>query len=118
MFGAPFSPNYWIFAVFRFLIGLASGGIITSTPVYISEIVGPKVKDVAGTLSLTVDQLSTISLALFAYLAPTWRWYQLQYSSVAIFVLAAILFIPETPRWLIATKKYDEAVILMTKAAR
>lgn len=118
MFGSSFAPNYWTFTGLRFFVGVASGGILSITAVYTLEIVGPQYREIAGTLPLMPDAIAEATLAVFAYLAPTWNVYLLGYSGVSLVILILMFFLPETPRWLIANGKADGAVDLMTKAAK
>ena len=46
-----------------------------------------------------------------------WRNLHLAFGIPAFFLLALTWFIPESPRWLIASKKYAQAEKLLQKAA-
>lgn len=118
MMAAAFAPTYWTFTALRFFVGAASGGIMSITAVFNIEIVGPGHREIAGGLGLLPDSISEIILAVFAYFAPTWKIYLLGFSGTSVVIATMLLFIPETPRWLVTTGKVDKAVELMSKAAK
>ncbi|PZC71534.1 hypothetical protein B5X24_HaOG213178 [Helicoverpa armigera] len=118
MIASAFAPTYWTFTALRFFVGVASGGIMSITAVFTLETVGPQHREVAGTLALLPDSIAEASLALFAYLATTWRVYLLEIGGLSSGILLLLLFLPETPRWLMAKGKADAVVELMTKAAK
>ncbi|KAJ8733088.1 hypothetical protein PYW08_001386 [Mythimna loreyi] len=113
-----FAPDYWSFTVLRFFVGLASGGIMSITSVYILEVVGPQHKELAGPLSLLPDSIALATLSGFAYLATSWRIYLLEFGGISTAIMVLLFFLPETPRWLMANGKADKTVELMTKAAK
>ncbi|KAG6464788.1 solute carrier family 22 member 15 [Manduca sexta] len=117
MLAAPFSPNYWSFVTLRFLIGIPSGGTLIVGIVYIMEIVGPKHREVVGTLALLPDGLTQASLSLFAYYTRNWRIYSLAYTALSVIPFVLVLFIPESPRWLISKGERDKAYAVMLEAA-
>lgn len=118
MIGTAFTPNYWTFTAIRLFVGLASGGIMSITSVYTLEVVGPQHRELAGTLVLLPDSIAEATLPGFAFLASTWRVYLLEFGGVSLAILLFLVFLPETPRWLMANGKANEIVELMTKAAK
>lgn len=48
MVASPFSPNYWVYAGLRFVIGMSSGGVLVVGIVIVLEVVGPQHRDIAG----------------------------------------------------------------------
>lgn len=51
MVASPFSPNYWVYAGLRFVIGMSSGGVLVVGIVIVLEVVGPQHRDIAGIFS-------------------------------------------------------------------
>lgn len=115
---APFTPNYWIFTTTRFFIGLASGGVMIIGIVYILETVGPQYREIAGTLTLLPDGISESSLSGIAYYSPGWRMFLLGYSFISLVISTLVLFLPETPRWLFSKGKFEEAINILSTAAK
>jgi sugar porter (SP) family MFS transporter len=96
----------------RFIVGLGVGGASMSVPLYISELAPA---DVRGRL-VSTNQLMITSGIVCAYLvdyafasAGEWRWMFGVGLIPAIILGAAILFMPESPRWLVARGRVDSA---------
>ncbi|XP_075972072.1 solute carrier family 22 member 13-like isoform X2 [Anticarsia gemmatalis] len=118
MLAVPLSPSYWFFNGLRFFIGMASGGTMVISLVFIIEVVGPQYREAAGSLAIMPDGLAQALLSAFAYFAVDWRMYLLEYSAVSMFIYIFIALLPETPRWLMAKGKADEALHVMSTAAK
>lgn len=118
MIAAPFAPSYWIFTTVRFFVGLASGGVMIIGIVYILETVGPQYREIAGTLTLLPDGISEASLSGIAYYSPGWRIYLIGYSLISLVIASLVLFLPETPRWLISKGKFDKGIQILITAAK
>ena len=48
-------------------------------------------------------------MSVFAYLIPQWRTLSIVTSVLGLGPLILMLFVPESPRWLIAKQKYEQA---------
>lgn len=118
MLATPFSPNFWIFSCFRFITGIAIGGALTIPIVYVMEIIGNDLREIASCGIVQPDGLAQASLAVFAYYSPTWNIYAFAYGAVAIIILVLVVFVPESPRWLISRGRTDEAIKVISKAAK
>lgn len=118
MFAVPYCPSYWTITACRFFIGLGCGGIYSLTAVYSSEVIGTKLIEVVTCAALLPDGLAIASFAIFAHFSSHWRTFVLEYSVVSVFIVLLLFLLPETPRWLIANGKTNEAVKVMTTAAK
>lgn len=118
MIVTPFAPDYWTFNVFRFLVGIASGGVLIVGILFVIENVGQEYREFAGTLALLPDGFSEVILSGIAYYSTTWRIYLLMYSSLSIYIVLVVMVLPETPRWLLSKGRADDAVKVLTRAAR
>lgn len=104
--GTALAPDWYTFLIFRFLGGIGVGISSVTAPMYISEIAPTKSR---GKL-VALFQFNIVFGILIAYLsnyvfadigANDWRW-MLGIQAVPSFIyLVAILFVPESPRWLI-----------------
>ncbi|TVU91644.1 MULTISPECIES: sugar porter family MFS transporter [Halomonadaceae] len=112
------------FVLYRILGGLAVGAASVMTPAYISEVAPSAYR---GRLA-TIQQVAIISGLFMAFLSnyvlayvagsamselwfgfATWRWmFWIELIPASVF-LVALLFIPESPRYLISTGKQGEA---------
>ena len=97
----------------RIIIGVAVGMISFAAPVYLSEIAPEKIR---GTL-VALYQLALTAGILLSYLINrifantelNWRLMLGSGALPAIVLLIGILFLHDTPRWLISKNKIDEA---------
>lgn len=121
--GCVIAPGYGVFLVFRFVLGLAVGGASVTVPVYLAE-VAPFEKRGSivsrNELMIVTGQflafaINAIIANLFGHHEGVWR-YMLAVAVVpAIFLFFGMLRMPESPRWLIANGRDDEALaVLMT----
>ncbi|KAF9799070.1 hypothetical protein SFRURICE_008580, partial [Spodoptera frugiperda] len=118
MSAVPFSPSYWIFNGLRFFIGMASGGAMIISLVFIIEIVGPQHREAAGSLAIMPDGLAQALLSVFAYFAVDWRMFLMEYAITSFFIYVFIICLPESPRWLMSKGNGEKALEVLTRAAK
>jgi len=112
--GTAFSHDPYTFAFFRFLGGLGVGASTIAAPAYISEIA--PAKDRGRLVSLyQFNIVFGILVAFFSnYLlsgigANDWRWMLGIQAIPATVYTILVLYIPESPRWLISKSRIEEA---------
>ena len=120
--GCALASNWPAFLLFRFLCGLAIGGSSVLAPVYIAEIAPPRHR---GWL-VGLFQLMIVTGILAAYLSNAtitglvvgeteWRW-KLGVTAAPALIFFILLFaIPNSPRWLLAKGRRDEAIAAMAR---
>ncbi len=128
--GAGIAGSSAEFIMFRVIGGLAVGAASIICPAYISEVAPAHYR---GKLS-SVQQIAIISGLFFSFLSnyflaktagsstailwmgyETWRWmFWVQTIPAALF-LVALFFIPESPRFLVASGKRDKAEAVLGK---
>lgn len=119
--GCVISPTYEVLLVFRFVLGLAVGGASVTVPVYLAE-VAPFEK--RGSL-VSRNELMIVSGQFLAFLInaiignvwggndEVWR-YMLAVAVIPAFVLFfGMLRMPESPRWLVAKGRDDDALAVL-----
>lgn len=109
---AAFTPTYPVLLVARVVIGLAVGSASMVVPLYIGEVVPPRVR--GGLVSL--NQLAITSGILVSYLidyglsgSGNWRLMFGLAAIPAVLLFAGMLFQKESPHWLIRQGRIDEA---------
>ncbi len=128
--GSGVAGNPAEFMVYRVLGGLAVGAASVLAPAYISEVAPAKYR---GTLS-SIQQVAIISGLFFAFLSnyaiahkagssldmfawnfEAWRWMFWVELIPAVTFFFALLLIPESPRYLVASGKKEQAVKVLGK---
>lgn len=92
----------------RFLTGLCCGLICVVTPMYIVEISTPEVR---GSIGCRFQLFICIGIILVSFLGKylVWNWVAIWASVVAVLAPLLMLFIPESPCWLLKKEKHAEA---------
>ncbi len=124
-----FAPSQPVFVIARIMGGMAVGAASVLSPAYISEVAPANIR---GRMT-TVQQIMIITglTAAFVvnyYLAQSagsstsgfwlgleaWRWMYLMQAAPAAVFLVALLFIPESPRYLVSKGRDEEAMQVLT----
>jgi len=130
-----FAPNFWVLVVGRLMAGLGVGATLIIAPMYIAELSPPAIR---GRL-VSFNQLNIViglSAAFFSnyiilklgdssaswahslkFAEYNWRWMLGIEAVPAAFYFFALLFVPESPRWLVLNGREDEGLAVMTKAS-
>jgi len=113
--GSALVNDWYLFLIFRFMGGLGVGASSVAAPMYISEISPAKSR---GKM-VGLFQFNVVFGILIAYFSNyfmqdlgenAWRWMLGIQAVPSLVFLLAILYVPESPRWLVMKKgKYDEA---------
>ncbi|XP_072178656.1 organic cation transporter protein-like [Diadema setosum] len=112
-----FSPNIWVFTVLRFVVGAAIYGVLISSFVMGTELVGPSKRYFTGIAMNFYWAVGAIILAGIAYFIRNWRHLQLCVSLIPVAYFAIFPFLPESARWLIAKGRLKKAEKVLQKAA-
>lgn len=117
-FGCALAWNWLSLVLFRWLGGVAVGGASVVSPMYITEIAPAKRRGVL----VAVSQLNIVMGILVAYLSnylvasvlgaehpDAWRWMFGVMAVPSLAFLLTVLFIPESPRWLMKQARRGEA---------
>lgn len=107
------APNIYVLILSRILVGLAVGIVNFVVPLYLSE-VSPK--QLRGTLvslyqwAITAGILfSYVINAAFAQAVYSWRWMLFAGVFPGLILLIGMMFLSDTPRWLVSKNRDDEA---------
>ena len=129
-FGSGIAASSTQFVLYRIIGGLAVGGASVLAPAYISEVTPAHLRgrlsssqQVMIIIGLTAAFLSNYLLAEFAGASTNpfwlgiaaWRWMFWMELGPAIVFLVALLFIPESPRFLVSKNRNAEASSVLAR---
>ncbi|WP_172255919.1 sugar porter family MFS transporter [Saccharibacillus deserti] len=121
--GCTLAPNMEIMIVARFMLGLAVGGASVTVPSYLAE-VAPA--DQRGGI-VTRNELMIVSGQLAAFVINAilgsfmgehphvWRYMLVIAALPAIFLFIGMFRVPESPRWLVAKDRTNDALGVLRK---
>lgn len=110
--GSALAPSAGVLILFRVVLGLAVGAASVIVPLYLAELAPTNIRGAIASL----NQLMIVTGILVAYivnlsLAASGGWRLMLGLAVvpALVMLLGMLFMPETPRWLVAKDREPEA---------
>lgn len=112
------SPNVETYIFFKFVITMMDAGQYLGLFVFIMETCATKYRAAAGTLFVIPWALGYMAVPGIAYLARTWKVLQLAYAIPTLLATVFFVWLPESPRWLIIRGRHQEALKVMTQAAK
>jgi len=115
---AAFATNYVIFIFLRFLIAFSVSGVFECGFVLVTEICGPTYRTYFGILTQFPFGIGAALLPLIAYFIREWQSLQLAISLPCILLASFYWFVPESPRWLMAEGRLDEALKILKDGAK
>lgn len=116
--GTSFSTSFWMFCVLRFITAVVTGGTMVTSFVLVMEIIGVKYRELFSVLYQIPFNIGHLTLAVFAYYLRDWRYFQFAISIPSVLLISYYWLVPESPRWLFAVNRVDDAVTVLRKAAK
>jgi len=114
--------DFWGMIFLSVLSTLGVGGIVATHSVYISEMIAPHLRNRALLASQGVTALVAVSVNMLAFWLFPGRWQLFLWISAAVEVLILLpllwWLLPESPRWLEAHGRADEAERVMAEYER
>jgi SP family arabinose:H+ symporter-like MFS transporter len=114
--GCAFAWNWYALVFFRFIGGLGIGGSSVLGPMYIAELAPAKFRGrLVGlfqfnvVLGILLAYFSNYIVGFFHFGLDEWRWKFAVPAIPALLFLVMLFGIPRSPRWLVKTKRIDEA---------
>uniref|UniRef100_A0A2K5F6H7 Solute carrier family 22 member 5 n=1 Tax=Aotus nancymaae TaxID=37293 RepID=A0A2K5F6H7_AOTNA len=114
-----FSKNFEMFVVLFVFVGMGQISNYVAAFVLGTEILGKSVRIIFSTLGVCIFYaFGYMVLPLFAYFIRDWRMLLLALTVPGVLCVALWWFIPESPRWLISQGRFEEAEVIIRKAAK
>ncbi|OAL52923.1 general substrate transporter [Pyrenochaeta sp. DS3sAY3a] len=113
--------NFGMFIAGRFFVGLGGGLIATAAPPLLGELAYPTHRPIYTATYNTQWYVGAIVAAWSTYgtfrMSSSWSWRipSLLQALVSIFQIAFVWFVPESPRWLIANGRTEEATRILSR---
>jgi SP family arabinose:H+ symporter-like MFS transporter len=120
--GSASAHSLVYFLAARILGGVAVGVASILSPMYIAELAPAKYR---GSL-VSLNQLAIVIGILIAFFSNyllvdsgvnNWRWMLLVMAAPAVLLFFSLLLVPESPRWLVARQRNDEALKVLIKTS-
>lgn len=115
--GSALSVNASSLITARIINGLGVGGSMAIIPVYLAELAPTRMR---GSLTALNQLMITIGV-LIAYISnyfltpfEAWRWMLAVCSIPGIIIIIGIIYMPESPRWLLQNRKESQARKIMS----
>ncbi|KAM9798376.1 solute carrier family 22 member 16 [Neosynchiropus ocellatus] len=112
------SGNYYVFIVLRFLLAMVSSGYLVVVFVYVTEFTGIRVRTWTSMHVHAAFAVGVMVVALMGYLVRVWWIYQIILSLCTSPFLLFCWKFPETPFYLIAKGRFQDAQTLLDTIAR
>ncbi|KXJ28936.1 Organic cation transporter protein [Exaiptasia diaphana] len=102
-------------SILRFCVGFVQSSLMVSQYAFSIEVVGPKKRTFAGIATTLIWKVGGAMNVSLAYFFPYWRHHIIAGSIPGFLFLPFYLIFPESPRWLVAQGRLDEAQIILEK---
>lgn len=113
-----FMPTFELFLLFKLIAAVATGGTMLIGFSIVVEIVSVHYRSSVLTLYQISFALGYLMVPGFSYLTRTWDGYWFMITLPSFFLLSYYWLIPESPRWLLAHGRVEEARQVLLKAAK
>ncbi len=115
-----FSPSRDIFIFSRFVAGIGVGMASVLSPMYIAEISPASMRGQMVSINQLTVTIGIFVTSLINYFLrnagdDAWRWMVGLGAVPSFFFLIGVLWLPESPRWLVTRKKEKQAVVILDK---
>ena len=115
---AGYSSNFWTYAVLKFINTISLPCIWFSCHILITEIFGKDFRQNAVVIKDLMWPIGMmIEIALF-YFTRHWVYFHLGVGVLCLFTTPAFIIAPESPRWLSANGKWEEAQKVLLRIGR
>ncbi|KAJ1363753.1 hypothetical protein KIN20_023683 [Parelaphostrongylus tenuis] len=111
-------PTWWLFAILKGGTGLAHPGIFSVGLVLATEFLGTRYRKLGSITEGVFYAIGEILLAGLAYAITDYRLLQAAIALPSLVFISYWWLVPESARWLVTKERYEEADVILKKAAR
>ncbi|XP_044741732.1 carcinine transporter isoform X2 [Chrysoperla carnea] len=112
------SPNFWCWASSRIIVGLTIPAVYQIPFIISLELVGPNYRSFVTVLTCLFYTCGLMLLAGVTYLVRNWVALSLVTSTPFLLYFIYWFFLPESPRWLLAKGRLEEALKILENLAK
>jgi len=94
----------------RFLTGIATGSGTVCSPTYLAEIAPKDKRGVIGSLNQLFATMGIEFIYILGYFITSWEWLAILAALPPMMSAIAMLFCPESPRWLVTQNRDSDAM--------
>jgi MFS transporter, SP family, arabinose:H+ symporter len=116
--GTALSHSVATFSLFRIVGGMGVGVASVVSPMYIAEVAPARLRGrlvSLNQLGIVTGSTGSIVVSYFLSFSGNWRGMFLSMMIPALVLLIGVLFVPESPRWLVQEKRATEAYAILAK---
>ncbi|RCN35871.1 transporter, major facilitator family protein [Ancylostoma caninum] len=112
------APTWWLFAMLKAGTGFSQPGIFGVAVVLGMELVGAKYRRLGAVVAGAFYAFGEMILAGMAYAITDYRILHAAIALPSLIFLSYWWLVPESARWLVTKERYEEADVILHKAAR
>jgi len=112
------APNFWLWSLCRFIVGLTIPAIYQIPFIIALELVGPTYRTFITVMTCLFYTMGMLLLAGIAYFVRDWVYLCYATALPFLFFFFYIIYLPESPRWLMSQGRYDEVNAIMKNCAQ
>lgn len=117
-FLTAFSSDFWMWALSRVIVGLTIPAVYQIPFIIALELVGPNYRSFVTVMTCTFYTFGLMILAAITYFVQDWRQLTLATSVPFLLYFLYACVMPESPRWLLAEDRLEEALKVLETMAR
>ncbi|XP_015608849.1 carcinine transporter isoform X2 [Cephus cinctus] len=111
------SNSFWTWAATRMIVGLTIPAIYQIPFIISLELVGPNYRSFVTVMTCTFYTMGLCMLAGVTYLIRDWKTLAITTSAPFLLYFLYWWFLPESPRWLLAKGRLEEASLILERLA-